>query len=159
MQPEQGQSYRQLMLRDHRFLKLIQDIPEFLGSLNEIQKRILANAVRHDVLLKYFFASVTVEQMRAFEGQVVEMRVGDAEQEEIMQELAQQMPFANKAAKVMGNDPLLKIMDYKTEMCLMIDNISNVEFFRSIDVDMPDNYIANLQVNQIQRLMKIKTEL
>ena len=159
VQPEQGQAYRQLMLRDHRFLKLIQEIPEFLGSLNEIQKRILANAVRHDILLKYFFSSVSVEQMRAFEGQVVEMRVGDAEQEEIMQELAQQMPFATKAAKVMGNDPLLKIMDYKTEMCLMIDNISNVEVFRCIDVDMPDNYVANLQVNQIQRLMKIKTEL
>jgi flagellar biosynthesis protein FliP len=55
--------------------------------------------------------------------------------------------------------PLLKIMDYKTEMCLMIDNISNVEVFRCIDVDMPDNYVANLQVNQIQRLMKVKSEL
>lgn len=38
-------------------------------------------------------------------------------------------------------------MDYKTEMCSMIDNISSVDVFRSIDVDMPDNYVANLQVN------------
>ena len=159
VQPEQGQAFRHQMLRDHRFLKLIQDIPEFLGSLNEVQKRVLANAVRHDILLKYFFTSVSAEQMRAFEGQVVETRVGDADAEEVLEELAQQMPFATKAAKGMTNDPLLKIMDYKTEMCLMIDNISNVEVFRCIDVDMPDSYVANLQVNQIQRLMKIKTEL
>ena len=127
--------------------------------MNEVQKRILSNAVRNDVLLRYFFASVSAEQMRAFESQVLELRVGDADQEVILQELADQMPFALKASKVMASDPLLRIMDYKTEMCTMIDNIQDPEVFRSIDVDMPDNYIANLQVTQIQRLMKLKTEL
>jgi hypothetical protein len=117
--------------------------------LNEVQKRILSNAVRNDVLLRYFFASVSAEQMRAFESQVLELRVGDADQEVILQELAEQMPFALKASKVMASDPLLRIMDYKTEMCTMIDNIQDPEVFRSIDVDMPDNYIANLQVTQI----------
>jgi len=39
------------------------------------------------------------------------------------------------------------VMDYKTEMCQMIDNITAVDVFRGIDVDMPDNYISNLQVN------------
>ena len=62
----------------------------------------------------------------------------------MLKELAQQMPFAMKAAKLMQNDPLLKIMDYKTEMCQMIDNINSIDVFRSIDVDMPDNYISNL---------------
>ena len=115
-----------------------------MGSLNEIQKRILSNAVRHDVLLKYFFTSVSVEQLKMFESQVVELRVGDVEQEEVLNELAEQMPFALKASKIMQNDPLLKIMDYKTEMCSMIENISNIEVFRCIDVDMADNYISNL---------------
>ncbi len=50
-------------------------------------------------------------------------------------------------------------MDYKNEMCSMIENINLVDVFRSIDVDMPDNYISNLQVTQIQRLMKVKGEL
>lgn len=78
----------------------------------------------------------------------------------MVKEIAKQMPFVMKGSKAMGSqDPIVKVMDYKTEMCLMIDNISNVEVFRSIDVDMPDNYISNLQVTQIQRLMKIKTEL
>lgn len=156
VQPEAGQaSYRQLLLRDHRFLKLVQEVPEFLGSLNEVQKRILANAVRHDVLLRYFFASVSAEQMRAFEAQALELRVGDAEQEAVLRELAEQMP----AGKALAADPLLRVMDYKTEMCAMVDNIHDLEVFRCIDVDMPDNYIANLQVTQIQRLMKLKTEL
>ena len=54
---------------------------------------------------------------------------------------------------------LRSILDYKTEMCTMIDNINNVEVFRCLDVDMPENFMANLQVQQIQRLMKVKTEL
>jgi hypothetical protein len=53
----------------------------------------------------------------------------------------------------------MKIMDYKTEMCLMIESIDNIEAFRCLDVDMPDNYISNLQVSQIQRLMNVKSEL
>ena len=70
------------------------------------------------------------------------------------------MPFVIKAAKGAQRDGISKVvMDYKNEMCSMIDNINMVDVFRSIDVDMPDNYISNLQVTQIQRLMKVKGEL
>ena len=41
----------------------------------------------------------------------------------------------------------------------MIDNIRLVDVYRNIDVDLPDNYISNLELNQIQRLMKLKNEL
>ena len=54
---------------------------------------------------------------------------------------------------------MLRVMDYKTEMCQMIDNISILDVFRVIDIDMPDDYISHLELNQIQRLMKIKSEL
>jgi hypothetical protein len=134
-------------------------VPEFLGSLNEVQKRILSNAVRHELLLRYFFASVSTEQMRQFEGYVVSARSGEAEQEEMLHDLAQKMPFALKAAKVESEAALVRVLDYKGEMCAVVDNINDVEVFRCIDVDMPDNYISNLQVNQIQRLMKLKSEL
>ena len=50
-------------------------------------------------------------------------------------------------------------MDYKTEMCNMVDNITSIEVFRCLDVDMPDAFMANLEVQQIKRLMNIKTEL
>lgn len=68
-----------MLIKDHRFLKMIQDVPEFIASLNETQKRILANAVKHDILLRYFFASISFEQMQQFEGLVVEQRTGDAD--------------------------------------------------------------------------------
>lgn len=58
--------------------------------------------------------------------------------------LAASLPFAMKASKLNNNDSLVRILDYKTEMCQMIENISNIDVFRSIDVDMPDNYISNL---------------
>lgn len=69
------------------------------------------------------------------------------------------MPFTMKASKLSFNDPMLRVMDYKTEMCQMIDNISILDVFRVIDIDMPDNYISHLELNQIQRLMKLKSEL
>ena len=50
-------------------------------------------------------------------------------------------------------------MDYKTEMCNMVDNITSIEVFRCLDVDMPDAFMSNLEVQQIKRLMNIKTEL
>ena len=54
---------------------------------------------------------------------------------------------------------MVRIMDYKTEMCQMIDNIKDVEVFRCIDIDMSENTTSNLQITQIQRLMKVKSEL
>ena len=41
-------------------------------------------------------------------------------------------------------------------MCQIIDNIKNVDVFKNIDADLPDNYITNLQLHQIQKLMKLK---
>lgn len=70
------------------------------------------------------------------------------------------MPFSNrKNQSKSNNDPLMKILDYKEEMCQVVENIRIIEVFRNIDVDLPDNYISNLQLNQIQRLMKLKNEL
>ncbi len=70
------------------------------------------------------------------------------------------MPFTIKGAKIsQQTESLLKAMDYKTEMCTMVDNINNIEVFRSLDVDMPDTFMSNLEVQQIKRLMNIKTEL
>ena len=61
----------------------------------------------------------------------------------MLDELAMQLPFALKGSKL-EDASLIKVMDYKGEMCQMIDNIGDVEVFRCIDVDMPDNYISNL---------------
>ena len=44
-------------------------------------------------------------------------------------------------------------------MCQIIDTINNVEVFRSIDIDLPDNYLNNAAFPQIQRLTKIRSEL
>lgn len=74
------------------------------------------------------------------------------------------MPVAVKAAG--GNrrggaeeEAIIQVMDYKTEMCQMIDNIKDVEVFRCIDIDMSENTTQTMQITQIQRLMKVKTEL
>jgi hypothetical protein len=58
-----------------------------------------------------------------------------------------------------GEEEMVRVMDYKTEMCQMIDNIKDVEVFRCIDIDMSENTTSNLQITQIQRLMKVKSEL
>lgn len=70
------------------------------------------------------------------------------------------MPISLKAQQVQNSDSsMMRILDYKSEMCQVVDNIRIIDVFRNIDVDLPDNYISNLQLNQIQRLMKLKTEL
>ena len=97
--------------------------------------------------------------MKNFESMVIQQRAEDAQQEEVLIEISRQMPFTIKGAARSQESMMRNILDYKTEMCTMIDNITNVEVFRCLDIDMPDNFMANLQVQQIQRLMKIKTEL
>lgn len=133
------------MLKDHRFLGFLQSTPEFLGHLDELQKRILANAVRFDILLRYFWVSISPEQLRELETLIVEKRVEEVEQEEMLEEIARQMPLATKAAR-REDEAIVRVMDYKTEMCQMIDNIKDVEVFRCIDIDMPDNTTSNLQI-------------
>lgn len=58
-----------------------------------------------------------------------------------------------------SGDPLVKILDYKQDMCAMIDTITSVDVFKSIDIDLPDNYLNRAQFTQIQRLTKIRSEL
>ena len=52
-----------------------------------------------------------------------------------------------------------KILDYKEEIFVLIDNINDIDVFRHINVDLPDNFLSNLQLAQIQRLTKLKQEL
>lgn len=54
-------SYRQLCLRDQRFLGFLQSTPDFVTHLDDLQKRVLSNAVRYDVLLRYFWVCVGFE--------------------------------------------------------------------------------------------------
>ncbi|CDW74513.1 tpr domain containing protein [Stylonychia lemnae] len=151
--------YRQQVQKDHRFLQLIQEIPEFLSTINENQRIILQNAIKNEILLKYFFISVSYEQLQEFEAFVLNQQQ-DAEYDEVLKELASQMPFQIKNSKANTNvDPLVKILDYKFDMCSIIDLISNVEVFRSIDIDLPDNYLNNATFTQIQRLTNIRREL
>jgi hypothetical protein len=63
----------------------------------------------------------------------------------MLEEIARQMPLATKAAR-REDEAIVRVMDYKTEMCQMIDNIKDVEVFRCIDIDMPDNTTSNLQI-------------
>lgn len=119
----------------------------------------LAQCVRHDILLKYFFVCLPQEQLKDFEARVLQQRAEDAQLEEVLLEISRQMPFTMKGAARSQEQLMRSVMDYKTEMCTMIDIINNVEVFRCLDIDMPESFMANLQVQQIQRLMKIKTEL
>ena len=41
---------------------------------------------------------------------------------------------------------MVQAMDYKTEMCQMVDNIQEVEVFRCIDVDLDERTMSNLQI-------------
>eukprot|EP00347_Sterkiella_histriomuscorum_P018564 403345037 len=165
--------YRQQIQKDHRFLQLIQEIPEFQQTLNDNQKLILQNALKNEILLKYFFVSVSVDQLLVFEKFVI-AQAKDAEYDEVLKDLAQQMPFQIRGGKnnlngksrdksgimsINNNDPLVKILDYKQDMCTIIDTIQSVDVFRSIDIDLPDNYLNNAQFTQIQRLTKIRSEL
>jgi hypothetical protein len=54
------------------------------------------------------------------------------------------MPFTIKGAAKSQEQMMRSILDYKTEMCTMIDNINNVEVFRCLDVDMPETFMVNL---------------
>ena len=81
-------TYRQLTLRDQRFLGFLQATPDFLTHLDDLQKRVLSNAVRYDVLLRYFWVCVTPEQIRDLETRIVERGVEDAVQEEMLREIA-----------------------------------------------------------------------
>ena len=57
------------------------------------------------------------------------------------------MPFTIKGAKIsQQTESLLKAMDYKTEKCTKVDNISNIEVNRNLDVDMQDSFMSNLEV-------------
>lgn len=54
------------------------------------------------------------------------------------------MPYqAKQGTKKDKDDPLVKMLDYKQEMCQIIDNIQSVDVFRMIDIDLPDNYLNN----------------
>ena len=82
----------------------------------------------------------------------MERRVEEVEQEEMLEEIARQMPVAVKAATG-GNrrggaeeEAIIQVMDYKTEMCQMIDNIKDVEVFRCIDIDMSENTTQTMQI-------------
>ena len=46
------------------------------------------------------------------------------------------MPFTIKGAAKSQEQMMRSILDYKTEMCTMIDNINNVEVFRYIAPNM-----------------------
>jgi hypothetical protein len=90
---------------------------------------------------------------------VVISQAKDAEYEELLKELATLMPLHTKNSKKGGasgpllgdksplisggSDPLVKILDYKQDMCAIIDTIQSVDVFRSIDIDLPDNYLNN----------------
>ena len=54
------------------------------------------------------------------------------------------MPFKVKPASK-KYQPLVKILDYKQEMCQIINNIHSVDVFRMIDIDLPDNYLNSAQ--------------
>ena len=87
--------------------------------MDEVQKRILGNAVRYDILLKYFWVSVSSEELKELEKCVMERRVEEAEREEIIEEIARQMPMVVKASqqRAKGEEDMIRVMDYKTEMC------------------------------------------
>ncbi len=118
-------------------MRLMQAVPEFIAMLDETQKRVLSECVKREITLKWFWAAVNPEQIREFE------RRARGEQE--AEEIAKVMHMVRRGDP--REEQIVKVLDYKTEMCSMIDNISNVEVFRSIDVDMPDSYISNLQLN------------
>ena len=86
--PEYGNKamYRVQIQRDQKFLKLVQEAPEFLYTLNDQQKQILQHAIRNDILLKYFFVSISQEQLQEFENFIVELN-REQEYEEVLQEL------------------------------------------------------------------------
>lgn len=51
-------------------MSLIQAVPEFVASLDDAQKRVLAQCVKRENSsfgLRWFWASVTQEQMKDFE--------------------------------------------------------------------------------------------
>lgn len=79
------------MQRDRRFLALIQEVPEFLHVLSESQKSVLHNATKNSILLRYFFACISEDQLKQFEALISES-VKDAEHEQALRELAQQIP-------------------------------------------------------------------
>lgn len=88
----------------------------------------------------------------------------DQEYEELLKDLSSQMPFTSKiGGKSIGRDSdsetLARILDYKDMMCQVIDNIQFPKIFRIIQLDLPEDYVSEMQINQIQRLMKLKQEL
>jgi hypothetical protein len=54
------------------------------------------------------------------------------------------MPMGNKPKKQYEEESLSRILDYRTEMSTIIENIKIIDVFRSIDVDLPDNFLSNL---------------
>ena len=75
-------------MRDQRFLAFLHTAPDFLGQLTELQKRVLGNCLRYDLLLRPFWLTVSLDQLRKLEGAIVEGRVQEAEREEMLMEVA-----------------------------------------------------------------------
>ena len=69
-------------------------------------------------------------------------RVEEVETEEMLEEVNKWRPVSG--GKRAEEEALVRVMDYKTEMCQMIDEIQEVEVFRCIDVEMADTTTSNL---------------
>lgn len=64
-------------------------------------------------MLKYFFVSISFEQLQEFENFVLEQQ-RDAEYEDLLKDLSSQMPLAVKGSKLASvSDSIGKILDYK----------------------------------------------
>jgi len=87
------QEYRRADEHDAKFLRLFaaQDA-KFQSILTDLQKRILSNAIKKKILLKYFLATLSQEQVSQFESITVEMR-RKVEYQDILEQLHKQVPM------------------------------------------------------------------
>lgn len=87
--------------------------------------------------------SISQQQMQEFM-KIADQHQSEAEQVQMLKELTSLMTINSHKGETMQ-----KIMDYKQEMCMVIENIKNLEVFSCINVDLTENFLSNLQLNQI----------